>query len=88
MVDWLEAVAPDWLMQFDVELDELERRLALHPDIGVPIEVEGRRMRKALFRKSPYVVWYMRPDEGTVRLLRLFHGRARRPRERKPRRQS
>lgn len=85
-VRWLEDTHPEWLRQFGLELEELEMALDRHSEIGVRIEAERRTARKFFFRKAPYVIWYDEPEPGLVRLLRLFHGHARRPPERKPRR--
>lgn len=87
-VEWLEEAHPDWLPQFETELEEVEALLERHPDVGVRIETAGRVARKFFFRRAPYVVWYDRPEPGVVRLLRVFHGHARRPREKKIRRRS
>lgn len=85
-VAWLENEHPAWLAQFQAELEELEVILEAYPGVGVPIEAAGRTARKFFFRRAPYIVWYDQPEPGVVRMLRLFHGHARRPAERRPRR--
>ena len=84
LATWLASEVPEWLPQLREELEELRARLEEFPDVGAPFVLRGKLMRKILFRRSPYVAWYSRPNPSTVRLLRLFHGHARRPRERQP----
>lgn len=64
-------------------LENIVQMLAMFPAAGVCIAERGPlTLRKLLFRKGPYLVWYLcdpRDDDGWIWLLRLFHARQRRP---------
>jgi plasmid stabilization system protein ParE len=83
-VDWLvERDELDRLIQFDEERRRLEDFLSRHPEAGTPVEIGPDVLRKAIFARAPFVVWYVPIDGGDeieVLLLRLFHWKARRRR--------
>lgn len=74
-VDWMErqGLLPR-LIRFGMELHQLETVLAQFPDIGVRVHVRDAAVRKTLFRRLPFVVWYAHlAATNDVQLLRLFH---------------
>jgi plasmid stabilization system protein ParE len=73
----------EWITALGSGLEDVVRMLSAFPAAGPPIAERGTvQLRKLLFRKGPYVVWYLydptHPD-GEVWLVRLFHARQRRP---------
>jgi plasmid stabilization system protein ParE len=84
---WLaKTEREDLIPGMTAAVEEVVERLQLFPEIG-GIAAESPRLivRKILFRRRPYVVWYGHRRGSSVRtlwLLRVFHVRQSRPRPR------
>ena len=80
-VDWLERHNElERLRRFGQELIQLETLLAQFPGVGVPVEISGLEVRKALFSRLPFVVWFQHDRaRKEVHVLRLFHAHQDRP---------
>ncbi|MBI3183943.1 MAG: type II toxin-antitoxin system RelE/ParE family toxin [Myxococcales bacterium] len=79
-IDWLVTHRQArWLDNLDQGLQGVVELLSAFPGAGAVVgRREGRQLRRLLFRKGPYLVWYV-VDGNDVWLLRLFHARQRRP---------
>ena len=86
-VDWLERnLDLQRLGRFAEELHQLETMLSQFPEIGVRVEVSGLELRKVLFSRLPFVIWYRHDAaDNEVQVLRLFHAHQDRPVERRRR---
>jgi plasmid stabilization system protein ParE len=73
-VDWLESHDElERLRRFGQELVQLETLLARFPEAGVRVQISGLEVRKALFSRLPFVVWYQHDRaRKEVHVLRLF----------------
>jgi plasmid stabilization system protein ParE len=74
----------DWAQRLIDEVALVARLLGASPRAG-PVETtrSGRSIRRVVFRRLPFVVWYhFQESARTVVVLRLFHVRQRRLRSR------
>lgn len=72
-----------WIETLASGLEDVVRMLSTFPAAGPCVAERGSvQLRKLLFRKGPYVAWYLHDPtdpEGEVWLVRLFHARQKRP---------
>jgi plasmid stabilization system protein ParE len=83
-LSWLrEHRDPAWIERLRTEIDEATSLLTSFPDMGALEGEDGAViLRKLLFSKLPYLIWYARDTRdprGDIWILRLFHARQDRP---------